>query len=84
MERLEGQSLADRLKADRCRPPEAVQVALGVLAGLEAVHARGLLHRDLKPSNVFLTPHGVKLLDFGLALPVAPDRGRRTGRPWRG
>jgi serine/threonine protein kinase len=25
------------------------------------------VHRDLKPSNVFLTPHGVKLLDFGLA-----------------
>jgi serine/threonine protein kinase len=24
------------------------------------------VHRDLKPSNIFLTPHGVKLLDFGL------------------
>ena len=30
---------------------------------------RGIVHRDLKPSNVFLTPHGVKLLDFGLARP---------------
>ena len=28
------------------------------------------MHRDLKPSNVFLTPHGVKLLDFGLARPT--------------
>jgi eukaryotic-like serine/threonine-protein kinase len=27
------------------------------------------VHRDLKPSNVFLTKHGVKLLDFGLARP---------------
>jgi serine/threonine protein kinase len=25
------------------------------------------VHRDLKPANVMLTPHGVKLLDFGLA-----------------
>ena len=25
----------------------------------------------MKPSNVFLTPHGVKLLDFGLARSVA-------------
>src|SRR4030095_4317499 len=33
------------------------------------LHARGIVHRDLKPSNVFLTPHGVKLLDFGLARP---------------
>jgi TolB-like protein len=71
MERLEGEPLDDRMKRGRLPSPEAVQIALGVLAGLEAVHARGLLHRDLKPSNVFLTPHGVKLLDFGLALPVA-------------
>ena len=35
-----------------------------------ALHARGIVHRDLKPSNVFLTPHGVKLLDFGLARPA--------------
>ena len=32
-----------------------------------------MIHRDLKPSNVFLTPHGVKLLDFGLARPTAPE-----------
>ena len=30
---------------------------------------RGVVHRDLKPANVFLTPHGVKLLDFGLRGP---------------
>ena len=28
------------------------------------------MHRDIKPSNVFITPHGPKLLDFGLARPV--------------
>ena len=44
-------------------------IGLGVLAALSALHARGIVHRDLKPSNVFLTPHGVKLLDFGLARP---------------
>jgi TolB-like protein len=40
-----------------------------MLAALSALHGRGLVHRDLKPSNVFLAPHGVKLLDFGLARP---------------
>ena len=40
-----------------------------MLAALGAIHARGIVHRDLKPSNVFLTRHGVKLLDFGLARP---------------
>ena len=52
---------------------ETVPVALGVLAALSALHARGIVHRDLKPSNVFLTPHGVKLLDFGLARPSDPE-----------
>src|SRR5439155_9002878 len=35
--------------------------------------ARGIIHRDLKPSNVFLTGHGVKLLDFGLARTTDSD-----------
>ena len=36
------------------------------------MHERGLIHRDLKPANIFLTRHGVKLLDFGLARDVGP------------
>ena len=42
-----------------------------------AIHARGIVHRDLKPSNIFLTPHGVKLLDFGLAR-AAQDANDQT------
>ena len=51
----------------------------GMLSALQALHDAGTLHRDLKPSNAFLTPHGVKLLDFGLArpLPRRADAGAR-------
>ena len=69
MELLEGEVLAERLRRGPLAPAEAVPLGLGVLAALSALHARGIVHRDLKPSNVFLTAHGVKLLDFGLARP---------------
>jgi len=67
MELLEGESLADRLRRGPLSVSETVTVGLAMLAALSALHARGVVHRDLKPSNVFLTSHGVKLLDFGLA-----------------
>ena len=47
-----------------------------MMAALDALHQRGIVHRDLKPSNVFLTPVGLKLLDFGLARPIAAASDR--------
>ena len=73
MELLEGESLADHLRRGPMSPSRAVPIALEVLAALSALHARGVVHRDLKPSNVFVTPYGVKLLDFGLARPQLED-----------
>jgi eukaryotic-like serine/threonine-protein kinase len=69
MELLEGEGLADRLRRGPMSTAEALPIGLGVLAALSALHSRAIVHRDLKPSNVFLTSHGVKLLDFGLARP---------------
>ncbi len=70
-ERLDGVSLAERVRRGALPLAEGLQVALGILTAVEALHAKGLVHRDLKPANVYLTPAGVKLLDFGLARPVA-------------
>jgi non-specific serine/threonine protein kinase len=71
MELLEGETLADRMRAGPMNVTQAVPIGLEMLAALAALHARAVVHRDLKPSNVFLTAHGVKLLDFGLARPGA-------------
>jgi serine/threonine protein kinase/tetratricopeptide (TPR) repeat protein len=80
MELLEGEALADRLKRGPMSVSDAVPIGLGILAALAALHARGIVHRDLKPSNVFLTPNGVKLLDFGLARPeTEPALNSMTG-----
>jgi eukaryotic-like serine/threonine-protein kinase len=67
MELLDGRSLAERLTDGAIGVVEAITTALSILSALGALHRREIVHRDLKPSNVFLTAHGVKLLDFGLA-----------------
>ena len=68
MERLHGRTLRQRLViGPRFGAIEIVELFTGLLAGLAALHARGILHRDLKPDNVYLTIIGPKILDFGLA-----------------
>jgi serine/threonine protein kinase len=68
-EHVESGSLADRI----ARPPqletsEAIMILDGILAGLAAVHEKGMIHRDLKPGNVLLASTGQpKLADFGIA-----------------
>ncbi|MBM4395084.1 MAG: serine/threonine protein kinase [Deltaproteobacteria bacterium] len=79
MEMLAGRSLAERLGTPPPLDPcEAARIAAGVLAGVDAVHRRGVIHRDLKAEN-FIIEDGpdqrVKLLDFGLAQVFAPGRG---------
>ena len=67
LELLDGQSLADRLRTGMVTTSEALTVERQILGALQALHDLGIVHRDLKPSNIFLTRHGCKLLDFGLA-----------------
>ena len=69
MELLEGEALSEQLRRGSVSVSKALPIAFGMLGALSALHQRGVIHRDLKPSNVFITPHGVKLLDFGLARP---------------
>jgi serine/threonine-protein kinase len=75
LELVEGDTLADRIKAGPVPVEEALKLALQIAEALEAAHERGVIHRDLKPSNIKVTPDGkVKVLDFGLAKALAGDQ----------
>jgi Tol biopolymer transport system component len=79
-ERLQGRTLADRLREGPLPASRAIAVARQVASGLAAAHRAGILHRDLKPGNVFLADDGsVKLLDFGLAQWLPPAARAESG-----
>ncbi len=95
MERLHGQTLAQRLRREGPLTPDlACEAMCQVLSGLDAAHLEEVIHRDLKPSNIFAVDlRGanplMKVLDFGCAKDVsaAPPAnpltapGRAIGTP---
>ena len=64
----DGPTVADRIIRGPLPVEEAVEIARGLLRGLEAAHGSRIVHRDVKPANLIFTSRGeVKVLDFGLA-----------------
>ncbi|MFD0227648.1 serine/threonine-protein kinase [Streptomyces hirsutus] len=81
MERVHGESLADRLDHNGALPErEAARIGMAVTEALAAAHARGVLHRDVKPGNVLLGSGGrVVLTDFGIAYIVGEESLTQAG-----
>lgn len=69
MEEVQGQTLADVLKANKqLTAKQAGEIAGEVAAALGFAHDGGLAHRDIKPANILIGSNGqVKVADFGIA-----------------
>ncbi len=74
---IEGQTLSILLKKNKVLPIGLIlDLFEGVLLGLDAAHAKGIIHRDIKPSNILINPQGQpKLVDFGIAKKVDKEKG---------
>ena len=81
MEYIPGRTLKELLREHGpFAPAMALDIMTGVLDGLAAAHASGIVHRDVKPENVLLTADGrVKVADFGLARAQAAAGQTRAG-----
>jgi serine/threonine protein kinase len=81
MEYVDGRDLAQILSDERRLPvPRAVALTDRIAAGLDAIHAKGLLHRDVKPANILVTrdvlgTERALLTDFGIARSAADSLG---------
>ena len=67
MELLGGETLSQTLRRGALPIDAALDAGIALAGALATAHAAGIIHRDIKPANIFVTEHGPKLLDFGLA-----------------
>ena len=75
MEYIEGLPITEFAETHRLSINERLELFRQVCTAITFAHQRLIVHRDIKPSNILVTEDGTpKLLDFGIAKLMNPDR----------
>jgi serine/threonine protein kinase len=77
---IPGGSLAERIARERLDVGTVVRLLTGPAAGIDALHASGLVHRDIKPANILLDGDTAYVSDFGLAKDSQASNLTRPGQ----
>ena len=78
---IPGGSLAERIAAEGTMGLQSTLSLLeGAAAGIDALHAGGLVHRDIKPANILLDGDKAYVSDFGLAKDSQASNLTRPGQ----
>lgn len=79
MDFLQGTSLSEAMqKSQTFAEARAIELMLGICAGLKHAHESGVIHRDIKPANILITEdrsgkETIKIVDFGIAKLIRED-----------